>query len=118
MRPSTIASPPVQPISASTSGAGSVRTTAEPKLGRLREAAPLGTPRLAQPCVLPAPLGPGRNAGNDPPPRLRELECPFLAEHREKRGERGPVAVDEAAVAAARPVAADLRLEQRHVQLG
>src|SRR5664279_6304735 len=38
MRPSTIASPPVQPIVSSASGAGSVSTTYEPKFVRLRDA--------------------------------------------------------------------------------
>ena len=38
MRPSTIASPPVQPICSSSSGFGSVSTTYEPKFVRLRPA--------------------------------------------------------------------------------
>ena len=38
MRPSTIASPPVQLIRSSSSGTGSVRTTYEPKFVRLRDA--------------------------------------------------------------------------------
>ncbi len=70
-------------------------------------------PALAQPDVLAARLGPGADAGDDLLPRARELERPLFAEHREDRGEGAPVAVDEAAVAAARPVPADLRLEQR-----
>ena len=75
-------------------------------------------PGLAEPDVLAATLGPRPDPRDDLLPRPCELECPLPAEQRQDGRERRPVAVDEASVAAARPVPADLRLKQRHAQLG
>src|SRR5919204_402729 len=93
IRPSRMASPPVQPISSSNSGAGSVSTTYEPKFvtrratGRQPVAAALIATTIARP---------------------RELERPFRPEERNDTRERGPVAVQEASIPPTRPSAACL----------
>jgi len=73
---------------------------------------------LDQPHVLASRLGPGADPRDDALALPGELERPLLAEQRQDRGKGAPIAMDEAAVAAARPVPADLGLEERDAELG
>jgi hypothetical protein len=75
-------------------------------------------PAFAQPDVLAARLGERADPRDDLLAGTRERERILLAEQRDEGGDRRPVAVAEAAVAAARAVAADLGLEQRDPELG
>src|SRR4029077_20821953 len=61
--------------------------------------------------------GQGRESRSDWLAGGGEWKPLLLTQHGEDRGERAPVAVDEAAVPAARPVPADLRLQDRDAQL-
>ena len=73
-------------------------------------------PALAQPDVLAAALAERAHRRHDPGRRVRELQRGAVSQHAPERRQRRPVAVQEAAVAAARPVADLARLEQRHAQ--
>ncbi len=71
---------------------------------------------LAEPDVLAALRAEGPDAGDDALGHAAELEGTFVSEHGAKPGEMRPVAVQEAAVAPARPPADDLLLEDRDPQ--
>src|SRR5438270_813484 len=92
IRPSTTASPPVQPISARRSGTGSVSTTYEPKFVTWRR------------------------TGRHPLARTGHGEPGLLSEHGARASDARPVAVEEAAVPPARAYAAAIRLENDDVR--
>ena len=69
-------------------------------------------PALAQPHIV----GQGANRRQDALARARKLDRTFAAEKRHELGERRPVAVREAAVAAARTRPAGLRLDEHDVE--
>ncbi len=73
-------------------------------------------PASLQPRVLAAPFEERADSGHDQVACAAELQRCAVAEERAQRGEVRPVAVTEAAVAAARPEAAELRFEQRDAQ--
>ncbi len=78
----------------------------------------LEQPALTQPDVLASLLDEVAHRGHDRARGMRELERGAVAEHRPESRERRPVAVEEAAVAAARPVPDLARLEHRDAQRG
>ena len=73
---------------------------------------------FAQPHVLVARSGKRPHSRHDRLTRPAQTHGFLVAEQRQERRERCPVPVQEAAVASARPVAADLGLEERHPQAG
>src|SRR5689334_25209559 len=71
---------------------------------------------LAQPRVDALALTDGADAGNDLLTSPRHCARVVVAEALAQRGQVAPVAVDEPAVAAGRPVAADPFLEHDHIE--
>src|SRR5437868_2943415 len=124
IRPSMTASPPVQPISASRSGTGSVRTTYEPKFVTCRRTGrqPVAAAFVATTMDLAPPSSSSLEADRScrappaPLPCAGDRERAGLPEHLAGAPDAGPVGVQEAAVAAARPGAAAFRLEQDDVR--